>query len=64
MSRYRCDDDWAEFEENSTCATHSLNRAVYPLDKSIVEADDMTCFLPDTWINSYVPILWKTQTLL
>lgn len=48
-----CDAVLAE-NENATCEAHTLNRHVYPADKSIVDNDDMTCYLPNTWLNKYV----------
>jgi len=37
---------------NGTCDKHALNRELYPLDKDITEGDQLTCFIPDTWLNS------------
>lgn len=50
VSTTTCEEIWAE-DENATCELSVLNRAVYPVDRSVHDTDDMTCYLPHTWIE-------------
>lgn len=52
VSSKTCEDVWAE-NENATCELSVLNRNIYPNTpgKEMFDNDDMTCYIPDTWLK-------------
>lgn len=51
-------DELLKDDENATCEMHTLNRDVYPPNRELSENEDMQCYIPDTWLDSYVYILY------